>query len=89
MGLQFPNRSRSLDNDGMAIRFSGYDGMFEIRFSMDLATLEKVTGAPAAADDGSLNAFDDIRTKVETVAIKAYQRTRKPSYRLAASDFGY
>ncbi|PWW01662.1 uncharacterized protein DUF1488 [Hoeflea marina] len=89
MGLQFPNRSRSLDNDGLAIRFSGYDGMFEIRFSMDLVTLERLTGAPAAADDASLTAFDGIRTKVETVAIKTYQRSRKSSYRLAASDFGY
>ena len=35
MALTFPNQSRSYDEANKQIRFSGHDGMFEVRFFVD------------------------------------------------------
>ena len=35
MTLSFPNISRSFDNARNVIRFTGYDGMFEVRFFVE------------------------------------------------------
>ncbi len=32
MGISFPNKARSFDDRKRCVRFTGYDGMFEIKF---------------------------------------------------------
>ena len=39
MAIAFPNRARSYDENARRIRFLGHDGMFEIRFSLDIDVL--------------------------------------------------
>ncbi|MBB2672903.1 UNVERIFIED_ORG: hypothetical protein GGE44_002465 [Rhizobium esperanzae] len=39
MTLTFPNKSRSFDESRNAVRFSGYDGMFEVRFLVEANAL--------------------------------------------------
>ena len=41
MSVTFPNQSRSYDETGHRIRFSGYQGMFEIRFFLEMDGLAK------------------------------------------------
>lgn len=41
MTLAFPNPSRSYDATGKAVRFAGPDGMFEVRFYVEVDALMK------------------------------------------------
>jgi hypothetical protein len=41
MTLSFPNPSRSFDDERNAVRFSGHDGMSQVRFLVEVGALEK------------------------------------------------
>lgn len=91
MTLNFPNPSRNFDARRDAVRFSGYDGMFEVVFYVAAAALLKVrpdgrgTGTSEAV---CLASFDARRGSVYDAASKAYaaQSLRLPFYILTAAD---
>ena len=67
MALIFPNRSRSFDEVRHAVRFLGYDGMFEVPFAVQAnALLGSARSAYAEAD--CLAAFDAARDRIYAAA---------------------
>jgi hypothetical protein len=80
MALVFPNRSRSFDETKNGVRFSGYDGMFEVKFLIEASALKQTTEAQC------LNAFDSARAAVQKAATKLYERRRNNSLTLSAKD---
>lgn len=83
MTLNFPNKSRSYDEVGQHVRFTGYDGMFEVPFFVETKALRT-----AAADEGHyLAAFDAERATIHDVARKIYGGASRLKYVLTAADF--
>lgn len=87
MSLTFPNQSRSYDESNRRIRFSGYDGMFEMKFFLELDALAKIYSGPLTGEREYLSAFDDARKKILGAAEKAYGRGQKRMCTLTLSDF--
>jgi hypothetical protein len=89
MTLAFPNPSRSFDEARNAVRFSGHDGMFEVRFFVEAGALAKADTAIRGTDASEttcLVAFDALRKSIYDAARKAYSRGRQPFYTLTAAD---
>ncbi|MCJ8520767.1 hypothetical protein ABID21_003831 [Pseudorhizobium tarimense] len=82
MTLTFPNASRSFDDVRNVVRFTGYDGMFEVRFHLDAAALSAVR---LSASD-YLRAFDAARSSIYRVATKLYHPKRGRTYTLSAAN---
>ncbi len=82
MTLSFPNESRYFDRQQNAISFVGHDGMFEIRFLVDIGAL----ASPGASVDQCLGAFEAARAVIYGAASKAYAHSRRSGYRLTAAD---
>lgn len=90
MTLAFPNPSRSFDEARNAVRFTGHDGMFEVRFFVETGALVRSGGTltpTGMLEARYLSAFDEFRSSILDVAQKAYSRDRRDSYTLTASDF--
>lgn len=90
MTLAFPNPSRSFDEARNAVRFTGHDGMFEVRFFVETGALvrSEATLSPTGMPEARyLSVFDEFRASILDVALKAYSRDRRASYTLTASDF--
>lgn len=85
MSLIFPNKSRSFDDNRKAVRFSGYDGMLEVRFLIEATALGS-SNHPSRSETECLNAFDAARASILEAASHAYSRRRKKSYILTAED---
>ncbi|WP_299863274.1 DUF1488 family protein [uncultured Hoeflea sp.] len=86
MTLGFPNQTRSLDEDADLIRFTGHDGVMEIRFLLELPALERMAGLGGSPIEIYLAAFDQRRETIESMAARAYGRTRKSLVRLSVTD---
>lgn len=86
MSLTFPNRSRSYDATRNAVRFLGYDGMFEVPFLVQADALAE-HGPSEMTEADCLTAFDAARGSIHDVAREAYSRGRRTTYVLAAIDF--
>lgn len=86
MTLAFPNPSRSFDETRNAVRFTGYDGMFQVPFLVEAKALSS-SGKSAMSEAEYLTAFDAARGSIHKVAQKVYSRGRHPFYTLTASDF--
>jgi hypothetical protein len=86
MTLEFPNRSRSFDEIRNAVRFSGYDGMFEVPFYVETGAFPG-SSLVGQSEAGCLSAFDSARSLILDVAREAYSHGRRTSYTLTASDF--
>lgn len=84
--LEFPNRSRSFDEGRNAVRFSGYDGMFEVPFFVEADALT-VQGETMLSENECLAVFDAARGSIHDVAREAYSHGRQTSYTLTAADF--
>jgi hypothetical protein len=84
MALIFPNRSRSFDEARKGVRFTGYDGMFEVRFLVEEAALGSAQNSSEAA---YLNAFDAARSSIQEAASRVYQHRRGNNFTLTAADF--
>ena len=82
MTLMFPNASRSFDEVRNVVRFTGYDGMFEIRFFLDATALS----SERLSEVDYLRAFDAARPKIQDIALKLYRPKRGTTYTLKASD---
>ena len=88
MPLKFPNPSRSYDEVRHCVQFSGYDGAFEVFFSVDADALPlRVKDSLALGERDYLSAFDRFRETIQDVASEAYSRGRKQIYLLKAIDF--
>lgn len=85
MTLTFPNRSRSFDERRNAVRFSGYDGMFEVRFLIEANALRTASQA-ARSEAECLRAFDMAREAILDAATHAYGRGGKDRHTLTARD---
>jgi hypothetical protein len=90
MTLSFPNPSRSFDEVRNAVRFTGHDGMAQIRFFVEasaLARSDTATRGTDASEAKCLSAFDALRASIHDVARRAYSHRRCDSYTLTAEDF--
>jgi hypothetical protein len=88
MNLSFPNQSRSYDEANRRIRFSGYDGMFEIRFFLEIDALAKAFSGKMSGEGEYLSAFDSVRNTILAAAEKAHERGRgKNACTLTIGDF--
>ncbi len=79
MSVNFPNLSRSFDEDRDAVRFIGYDGMFEVRFFVEaeaLATHPAGAENPDAWETACLSAFDARRSSIYDAARAVHARNR-------------
>jgi hypothetical protein len=88
--LAFPNPSRSFDEARNAVRFTGHDGMFEVRFFVEagaLAQSDTTLHGTAMSETKYLSAFDALRASIQDVAREAYSHGRRNSYTLTAADF--
>jgi hypothetical protein len=85
MALTFPNRSRSFDEARRAVRFVGYDGMFEIAFLVRADALVRLSSVEST-EAACLAAFDAARGAIYDAAKRAYSRGRSTT--LTAADFG-
>lgn len=89
MTLAFPNPSRSFDRTRNAVRFTGYDGMFEVPFFVETSALGQSGAEPRGEDIPEtrfLSAFDALRASIHDAARKAYFGGRRTSYILTAAD---
>lgn len=90
MTLAFPNPSRSFDRVRNAVRFTGHDGMCQIRFLIEARVLTKldiVKREVGLLESRCLSAFDASRTSIHDAARRAYSHGRRDSYTLTAADF--
>jgi hypothetical protein len=85
--LNFPNRSRSYDSTRRAVRFWGHDSAIEWSFFVTEEALKHLQPDMEGDEVSLLLAFDAHRTSIYAAAKKAYGRSRKGSYELAATDF--
>jgi hypothetical protein len=84
MALTFPNRSRSFDEARNAVRFLGYDGMFEVPFLVQAEALSRARSTRMTEED-CLAAFDAARGAIYDAARKAYAGGRGMT--LTSADF--
>jgi hypothetical protein len=85
--LNFPNGSRTFDSTRRAVRFWGHDSTMEWSFYVTEEALKRLDPDLLHGEAGLLLAFDNNRTAIYAVAVKAYKRERKGSYELLAADF--
>ncbi|MCV9965768.1 DUF1488 domain-containing protein [Pararhizobium sp. BT-229] len=87
MTLSFPNNARSYDETQMRVRFTGYDGMFEIKCFVTADVLAKGVAVRAAAERDYLDAFDKMRPRILDVAKRVYNARRQAMVLLDLSNF--
>lgn len=83
MTLVFPNPSRSFDEAQNAVRFTGHEGMFEVRCFVEAGALVQSDAAlrgTGTSERKCLSAFDALRTSIQDVARKAYSPRRRDLY---------
>ena len=89
MSVDFPNQSRSFDEVRDAVRFTGYDGMFEVRFFVEaqaLATHAAGPDDPEAWETACLSAFDARRKSIYDAARAVHARKRHDTHTLTADN---
>jgi hypothetical protein len=77
MSITFPNRSRSYDDSERRVRFTGHDGVFEVKFFIGIDTLAKAVAAKLATEKEALSAFDGLRKRILEAAEKVYGRSKR------------
>ncbi|MBB3447258.1 DUF1488 domain-containing protein [Rhizobium sp. BK379] len=85
MPLIFPNKSRSFDEGRDGVRFSGYDGMFEVRFLIETSALRSISQT-SRTEAECLSAFDAARPAILEAASGVYGRGGKDRYTLTEKD---
>ena len=85
--LSFPNASRSYDATRRCVHFWGADGALEISFFLDEKALVELASEPPSSEAALLESFDQNRERILMAARHVYDRRRKGSYDLYASDF--
>jgi hypothetical protein len=88
VALNFPNFSRSYDENGHRVRFWGYDSAKEVSFFVEVGALLRLYPGTQNVEAAILAAFDAGRDRIVGAAERAYSpRDRKSFYILAAADF--
>lgn len=87
MAIVFPNRARSYDGSTRRVRFLGHDGMFEIRFFVDIDVLANGPCEMATSERDCLAAFDRLRVRILGVAERIYMSKPKNLIVLTLADF--
>ena len=85
--LSFPNSSRFFDATRRAVRFWGHDSAMEWSFFVTEEALKRLEPDAAQNEANLLRIFDTNRAKIYAVAKSAFERERKGSYELVATDF--
>lgn len=85
--LNFPNASRAYDATRHCVRFWGYDGALEVNFFVEDRALVRIAPGTTKDESSLLRSFDGNRARIFDVARRVYERRRKGSYELIASDF--
>jgi hypothetical protein len=85
--LDFPNSSRFFDTTRRAVRFWGHDSAMEWSFFVTEQALKRLEPNAARDEANLLRIFDTNRAKIYAAAKSAYERERKGSYELVATDF--
>jgi len=77
MTLAFPNPSRSFDEARNAVRFFGHDGLFEVRFFVEVDALPQADTRlrrTRMSEAQCLSAFDVGCTSIHHVAREVYSK---------------
>lgn len=88
MSIRFPNEARSFDDKNRCIRFSGYDGMFEVKFYLANDVLACDKSHRDASESDYLTSFDALRPRILKVAASAYSKAQTSTISLSLQDFG-
>lgn len=87
MGIRFLNEARSFDNKNRCVRFSGYDGMFEVKFYLATEVLACEKSHRNASESDYLTSFDALRPRILKVAASAYSKAQTSAISLSLQDF--
>ncbi|SDB74414.1 Protein of unknown function [Agrobacterium fabrum] len=87
MGISFPNEARSFDNRNRCVRFTGYDGMFEIKFYLATEVLACAKSHRDTTEADYLASFDALRPRILKAAISAYSKARSGAIMLDLTHF--
>ncbi len=87
MGVSFPNGARSFDHRNRCVRFTGYDGMFEIKFFLATEVLACEKSQRNATEDDYLASFDALRPRILKAAASAYAKARSSTVTLDLGHF--
>ncbi|MCH9673700.1 MAG: DUF1488 domain-containing protein [Gammaproteobacteria bacterium] len=89
--VNFPNPSRSYDDERHGIHFWGYDQALEISYFIEAQALTKVSPDLQPDEAGFLGVFDAHYEQICAAADKRYTRQSKApyifAYTLTAADF--
>ena len=85
--LEFPNPSRSYDEQRRGVIFWGYDATIEVTFFIESEALAKIHSTKGMDVAGYLSAFDLGRDQIFKAAASVYSQQRRSSYALTAADF--
>jgi hypothetical protein len=87
MGISFPNATRSFDAKNRCVRFTGYDGMFEIKFFVASEVLSSETSHRTANEADLLASFDALRARILKAAVMAYGKSKSSAITLDLGHF--
>ncbi|WP_337271524.1 DUF1488 domain-containing protein [Oryzifoliimicrobium ureilyticus] len=87
MSISFPNEARSFDDRNCCVRFTGYDGMFEIKFYLATEVLACEKSHRNAGEADYLKAFDALRPRILKAATSAYSKARSSAITLDLTHF--
>lgn len=87
MGISFPNKARSFDDRKRCVRFTGYDGMFEIKFYLATEVLAQGKSSRNVTEADYLMAFDALRPRILQAATSAYSKLRSSVITLDLAHF--
>ncbi|MHA6646292.1 DUF1488 family protein [Mesorhizobium sp. A623] len=87
MALSFLNPSRTYDKTRRSVHFTAHDGMFEIRFFVEVAALLSILPGAVKDEAGYLKAFDTMRDAIHEAARRAYSSGSTNMYTLTSVHF--
>ena len=87
MALSFPNPTRSYDSQHRCVQFWGYDGAFEISFTVEQGAFDKISSSATGDEFGTLEIFDKYRDKILRAARRVYRGRHVGAYTLMSADF--
>jgi hypothetical protein len=83
MALNFPNPSRTYEPAERRIRFWGYDNSREVVFLIDDAVTLRLSRSAGSDESSVLEAFDDHRSEILTLAQKMYKGDPRRKYAIS------
>lgn len=87
MTLSFPNKARSYDENHRRVRFTGYDGMFEVKCFVTVDVLARGLALRTSGERDYLEAFDKMRAIILDAAKRAYNSNPQDAVVLDVSNF--